>query len=91
MPVVANSHASASGYVRWYDKQQTNRWDALTTHAAVPLTWDMGGRDPVTKQPVPRCSVIHLSSIAKREYIAEEFEEGKASPSGRFYVNPFKY
>jgi hypothetical protein len=48
-------------------------------------------KDPVTKQRAQRCSIIHLSSIAKREYVAQEFEEGTSVPSGRFYVNPFKY
>jgi hypothetical protein len=48
-------------------------------------------KDPVTKQPAQHCSIIHLSSIAKREYVAQEFEEGTSVPSGRFYVNPFKY
>jgi hypothetical protein len=78
-------------YVRWYDKQQNTRYDPLAAHGAVPFAWDMGGKDPVTKQAAQRCSVIHLNSIARREYIAEEVDEGASSPSGRFYVNPFKY
>jgi hypothetical protein len=35
--------------------------------------------------------LLQLHIPAKREYVAQEFEEGTSVPSGRFYVNPFKY
>jgi hypothetical protein len=65
--------------------------DVLAKFDAVPLGWGMVTRDPVTGAAAQRCSVIPLSSLARREYIVCEFAQASAQPSARHYVNPFKY
>lgn len=77
-------------YVKWFNKEST-RGDTLSAFGAQPLSWDMVAYDPAARERGHRCSIIHLSSIYKREYIATEFSEGTSEPSNRFYVNPFKY
>lgn len=77
-------------YVRWFNKE-SSRGDVLSSYGGVPLSWDMVARDPATRLTGHRCSIIHLKSIYKREYVAPEFKEGTSALSDRFYVNPFKY
>jgi hypothetical protein len=77
-------------YVKWFNKE-SSRNDVLVAYGGVPLSWDMIARDPATGSRGHRCSVVPLQSIYKREYIAPEFAEGVSQPSGRFYVDPFKY
>lgn len=77
-------------YVKWFNKE-SSRGDIIAAYGGQPLSWDVVDYDPATKSRGNRCSIVHLSSIYSRQYIVPEFSEGTSEPSGRYYVNPFKY
>lgn len=76
-------------YVQWYQVVQEE--SVLCKAGAVALSWDMVN-DPVRRDVAgrtPRCGIVHLSSILRREYIVQN--HAFAAAQGRFHVSPFTY
>lgn len=83
----SKDQGSQLALVQWYRVVGSN--DKLCQSGAVALQADMV-RDPARGGAVvPRCGIINLSSIIRREYIVQDYKTAAGAP--RYHVSPFVY